>query len=111
MKGEPASQDFRATVFPLPALRWGVGLLSLAVHPAAGQHTPSLLRDITGIGGSWFLSHQKGSSDRMELKGFGVAKKEDRGKELWETGWEAISIKMCVCACVRAEYQILTFFN
>lgn len=47
----------------------------------------------------------------MELKGFGVAKKEDRGKELWESGWEAVSIKMYVCARARAENQILTFLN
>lgn len=69
------------------------------MHPTAGQHTLSLLRDVAGTGGSWFLSRQKGSSGRMELKGFGVAKKEDRGKELWETGWEAITIKMYVCMC------------
>lgn len=70
----------------------------------------SLLRDVIGIGGSWFLSSQKGSSDHMELKGFGEAKKEDSAKELWETGWETVGIKMYVCACARAEYQILTFF-
>lgn len=46
----------------------------------------------------------------MELKQFGVAKKEDGGKEeLRETGWEAVTIKMCICACARAEYQFLTF--
>lgn len=44
----------------------------------------------------------------MELKPFRVAKKKDGGKELRETGWEAIAIKMCICACARAEYQILT---
>lgn len=47
----------------------------------------------------------------MDLKPLGVAKKEDGGKELWETGWEAITIKMCICACARAEYQFLTFQN
>lgn len=47
----------------------------------------------------------------MELKPFGVAKKENRGKELRETGWGAITITMCICACARAEYQILTFLN
>lgn len=41
----------------------------------------------------------------MELKPFRVAKKEDGGKELWETGWEAITIMMCIGACARAEYQ------
>lgn len=93
------------------SLRWGVRLLTPAVHPTAGQHALSLLKDVAGIGGSWFLSCQKGSSSRVKLKGFGVAMKEDRGKELWETGWEAISIKIYVCACARPEYQILTFFN
>lgn len=44
----------------------------------------------------------------MELKPLRVAKKKDGGKELRETGWEAIAIKMCICACARAEYQILT---
>jgi len=44
----------------------------------------------------------------MELKGFGVAKKEDRGKEL---GREAVAIKMYICTCARAEYQISTFCN
>lgn len=45
----------------------------------------------------------------MELKPFGVAKKEDGGKELWETGWEAITVMISICACARAAYQFLTF--
>lgn len=47
----------------------------------------------------------------MELKLFGVTKKESGGKELRETGQEAVTIKMCICACARAEYQFLTFLN
>lgn len=47
----------------------------------------------------------------MELKQFGAAKKEDGEKELRETGWEAVSIMMCICACARAKYQYLTFLN
>lgn len=81
------------------------------MHPTAGQHALSLLREVAGTGCSWFLSHQEGSRGRIELKGFGVAKKGDRGKEPWETGWEAVSIKMYVYACPRAECQILTSSN
>lgn len=55
------------------------------------------------------MFHQEGGNVCTELKGFGVAKKEDRGEELWESSWVAVSVKMYVCACARAEYQILTF--